>query len=165
MRAFSTLRILPLIGRIAWKRRSRPCFAVPPAEALRRLVEPTGGVRRGGLEPPAQGVESLLVAAVAGVRVRLLHLVAQRDHPIPDLTHCGLWLRPLRPRRPGQPDQDQQQRNRTDGEQRADAVGQVEAVVAHAVVQVQEEARRLEVRRQQQPAEHGQGQVVDRVAD
>src|SRR5215216_6211179 len=30
-RAFSTLRILPLSGRMAWKRRSRPCLAVPPA--------------------------------------------------------------------------------------------------------------------------------------
>ena len=32
-RAFSTLRILPLSGRIAWKRRSRPCLAEPPAES------------------------------------------------------------------------------------------------------------------------------------
>ena len=31
MRAFSTFRILPRSGRIAWKRRSRPLFAVPPA--------------------------------------------------------------------------------------------------------------------------------------
>ncbi len=30
-RARSTLRILPFKGRIAWKRRSRPCFAEPPA--------------------------------------------------------------------------------------------------------------------------------------
>ena len=33
MRAFSTLRIFPLRGRIAWNRRSRPCFAVPPADS------------------------------------------------------------------------------------------------------------------------------------
>src|SRR5215216_2563799 len=32
-RAFSTFRILPLSGRIAWVRRSRPCFADPPAES------------------------------------------------------------------------------------------------------------------------------------
>ena len=32
-RAFSTLRILPRSGRIAWKRRSRPCLAEPPAES------------------------------------------------------------------------------------------------------------------------------------
>ena len=32
-RAFSTLRILPRRGRIAWARRSRPCFAEPPAES------------------------------------------------------------------------------------------------------------------------------------
>ena len=32
-RAFSTLRILPFSGRIAWVRRSRPCFAEPPAES------------------------------------------------------------------------------------------------------------------------------------
>ncbi len=32
-RAFSTFRILPFIGRIAWNRRSRPCFALPPAES------------------------------------------------------------------------------------------------------------------------------------
>ena len=32
-RAFSTLRIFPLSGRIAWKRRSRPCFADPPADS------------------------------------------------------------------------------------------------------------------------------------
>src|SRR5213083_3035727 len=32
-RAFSTLRILPLRGRMAWKRRSRPCLAEPPAES------------------------------------------------------------------------------------------------------------------------------------
>ena len=39
MRAFSTFRILPLIGRIAWKARSRPPLAVPPAEAgLRRCT-------------------------------------------------------------------------------------------------------------------------------
>ena len=30
-RARSTLRILPLSGRIAWNFRSRPCFAEPPA--------------------------------------------------------------------------------------------------------------------------------------
>src|SRR5437667_6577 len=33
MRAFSTFRILPRMGRMAWKRRSRPCFADPPAES------------------------------------------------------------------------------------------------------------------------------------
>ncbi len=33
MRARSTLRILPFSGRIAWKRRSRPCLAVPPADS------------------------------------------------------------------------------------------------------------------------------------
>ena len=33
MRAFSTLRILPRIGRIAWTRGSRPCRADPPAES------------------------------------------------------------------------------------------------------------------------------------
>ena len=32
-RAFSTLRILPFSGRIAWVRRSRPCLAEPPAES------------------------------------------------------------------------------------------------------------------------------------
>src|SRR6187200_2897017 len=32
-RARSTFRIFPLSGRIAWKRRSRPCFAEPPAES------------------------------------------------------------------------------------------------------------------------------------
>ena len=32
-RAFSTLRILPLSGRMAWVRRSRPCLAEPPAES------------------------------------------------------------------------------------------------------------------------------------
>ena len=32
-RAFSTFRILPLSGRIAWKRRSRPCLADPPADS------------------------------------------------------------------------------------------------------------------------------------
>jgi hypothetical protein len=32
-RAFSTFRILPLIGRMAWNRRSRPCFADPPADS------------------------------------------------------------------------------------------------------------------------------------
>ena len=31
--AFSTLRIFPLSGRMAWMRLSRPCFAVPPAES------------------------------------------------------------------------------------------------------------------------------------
>lgn len=30
-RAFSTLRIFPFSGRIAWNLRSRPCLAVPPA--------------------------------------------------------------------------------------------------------------------------------------
>ncbi len=35
-RAFSTLRILPRIGKIAWKRRSRPSFAEPPAESPQR---------------------------------------------------------------------------------------------------------------------------------
>ena len=33
MRAFSTFRIFPLSGRIAWYRRSRACFAEPPAES------------------------------------------------------------------------------------------------------------------------------------
>src|SRR5919197_156466 len=32
-RAFSTFRILPRSGRIAWLRRSRPCLAEPPAES------------------------------------------------------------------------------------------------------------------------------------
>ena len=32
-RAFSTLSILPNMGRMAWKRRSRPCLAEPPAES------------------------------------------------------------------------------------------------------------------------------------
>ena len=31
--AFSTFRILPLSGNIAWKTLSRPCFAEPPAES------------------------------------------------------------------------------------------------------------------------------------
>ena len=31
--AFSTFRILPRMGRIAWKERSRACFALPPAES------------------------------------------------------------------------------------------------------------------------------------
>src|SRR5213593_93535 len=30
-RAFSTFRIFPLMGRMAWNFRSRPCFADPPA--------------------------------------------------------------------------------------------------------------------------------------
>ena len=33
MRAFSTFKIFPFNGRIAWKRRSRPCLALPPAES------------------------------------------------------------------------------------------------------------------------------------
>ena len=33
IRAFSTLRILPRIGRIAWVRGSRPLLAEPPAES------------------------------------------------------------------------------------------------------------------------------------
>src|SRR6202521_5284014 len=32
-RAFSTFRILPLSGRMAWNRRSRPCLAEPPADS------------------------------------------------------------------------------------------------------------------------------------
>ena len=32
-RAFSTFKILPLSGRIAWFLRFRPCFAEPPAES------------------------------------------------------------------------------------------------------------------------------------
>jgi hypothetical protein len=32
-RAFSTFKIFPLRGRMAWKRRSRPCLAEPPAES------------------------------------------------------------------------------------------------------------------------------------
>ena len=32
-RAFSTFRILPRSGRIAWTLRSRPCLAEPPAES------------------------------------------------------------------------------------------------------------------------------------
>ena len=32
-RAFSTFKILPFKGRIAWVRRSRPCLAEPPAES------------------------------------------------------------------------------------------------------------------------------------
>ena len=33
MRAFSTLSILPNMGSTAWKWRSRPCLAEPPAES------------------------------------------------------------------------------------------------------------------------------------
>src|SRR3989442_6948071 len=32
-RAFWTFKILPRSGRMAWKLRSRPCFAEPPAES------------------------------------------------------------------------------------------------------------------------------------
>ena len=32
-RAFSTFKIFPFNGRIAWFLRSRPCFAEPPAES------------------------------------------------------------------------------------------------------------------------------------
>src|SRR5713101_2073008 len=32
-RARSTFRILPFSGKMAWKRRSRPCLAEPPAES------------------------------------------------------------------------------------------------------------------------------------
>ena len=43
-RAFSTLRILPLRGKTAWNRRSRPCFAEPPAESpsTRKSSAPAG---------------------------------------------------------------------------------------------------------------------------
>jgi len=33
IRAFSTFKIFPFKGRIAWKRRSRACFAEPPADS------------------------------------------------------------------------------------------------------------------------------------
>ena len=44
--AFSTFRILPLNGRIAWNIRSRPCLAVPPAESpsTRKISEATGSL-------------------------------------------------------------------------------------------------------------------------
>ena len=42
-RAFSTFRILPLIGRIAWNRRSRPCFAEPPAESPSTMKSSAAG--------------------------------------------------------------------------------------------------------------------------
>src|SRR2546423_1616882 len=52
IRAFSTLRILPRIGRIAWVPGSRPCLAEPPAGAAGRFAlddEPLGYRRVGGL--------------------------------------------------------------------------------------------------------------------
>ena len=38
-RAFSTLSSLPRSGRIAWKRRSRPCLAEPPAESPSTMIQ------------------------------------------------------------------------------------------------------------------------------
>src|SRR4026208_1154773 len=57
-RAFSTFRILPLSGRMAWKRRSRPCLAEPPAESpsTKKISQKRGsrgreGARKGGVAP------------------------------------------------------------------------------------------------------------------
>src|SRR3990172_452289 len=45
-RAFSTFRTLPRRGRIAWKRRSRPSLALPPADGpSTRYSSRTSGVR------------------------------------------------------------------------------------------------------------------------
>ena len=52
-RAFSTLRILPRSGRMAWKRRSRPCLAVPPARVALDDVESRSGPGRAPSSRPA----------------------------------------------------------------------------------------------------------------
>ena len=47
MLAFSTFRILPRNGSMAWKFRSRPCLAEPPAESPSTMYS---SLRAGSLE-------------------------------------------------------------------------------------------------------------------
>ena len=71
-RAFSTLRIFPRSGRIAWVRRSRPPFAVPPARvtfddvelAMRRIALGAVGQLAG---QRARLEEALALHQVAGL--------------------------------------------------------------------------------------------------
>src|ERR1044072_6090304 len=65
-RAFSTLRILPLIGRIAWNRGSRPCLVGPPAAPL--FAGPAGRLAFHDVELAQRGVPLLAVGELAGQR-------------------------------------------------------------------------------------------------
>ena len=67
-RAFSTFRILPRSGRIAWKRRSRPCLAEPPARVA--LDDEDLGERR---------VLLLAVGELAGQRARVERALAPHE--------------------------------------------------------------------------------------
>src|SRR4029078_12339315 len=71
-RAFSTLRIFPLIGRIAWKRRARPCLAHPPVHSSstmsRLLRRPAGRLPFDDVELALRGVAFLAVGQLARQR-------------------------------------------------------------------------------------------------
>ena len=60
MRAFSTLRIFPFRGRIAWKRLSLPCFAEPPAESpsTRYISHCSGSVIEQSASLPGSALDS-----------------------------------------------------------------------------------------------------------
>src|SRR3989304_1461400 len=70
-RARSTLRSLPRMGRMAWKRRARPRLAAPPAEASSTMASPRPAAARPVVEACRErGPEARHVgAAVDGVDV------------------------------------------------------------------------------------------------
>jgi hypothetical protein len=84
MRAFSTLRILPRIGRIAWMTGSRPCLAEPPAESPSTMkTSHSLGPWTGSRQLAGQTAAVQQALAVAGQVAGLA-----RRHP----GRCGLGL-------------------------------------------------------------------------
>src|SRR3954465_16017720 len=70
IRARSTLRIFPRSGRIAWKERSRPCLALPPAESpsTRKISLTPGGVSPQRVGPAHRSIVDGAVGQLARER-------------------------------------------------------------------------------------------------
>ena len=76
-RAFSTFRILPLSGRIAWNRRSRPCLADPPAESPSTMYSSLSAGSRSWQSASLPGSALLSSAPLRRTRSRALRAASR----------------------------------------------------------------------------------------
>ena len=107
-RAFSTLRTLPRSGRIAWKRRSRPCLAEPPAESPSTMYSSLRSGSRSWQSASLPGRDSPSSAPLRMTRSRALRAASRaRDavrhfsmirRPSPGFS-SRYWLEAVRDRR------------------------------------------------------------------